>query len=969
MVERTTESFPDLEFHRSGIGRVFETPGGQPVLALFVARSADDDTAFTHCSCKQGRQRRGACKHLATLRQRVDECHAAWGQLRWSDVFDASILWQRLAELLHAALPVPTTDVRLELARLDGMSWQRFVETRHGTLLCQLASGAATERFLERCGLAASAHSGRARLLSELRVHTLTDHEHLLNARGARTQRQGFEEGFWHLFGYHAFREWGASAGRFRTAVDTQNARFVLTFSSDEGPPLLQLAVPANAVESVLGLLARERPAQSDLAIHPIPLKSLFCVDHATELDIEVRPLIVALQADGEQRFFERADIERLTFGRLVYIPELKLLAEIEHPGRERRFAAPRRMTLARSQVPALVQELEAVAAVVDGNLRPLRMHTDFERLEISARATGAAEYWLEGRYVLGEGSVSLAEMLRARLADSTHVSVADGFVDLRATPFAQVVRLARAIGDSDLRDDSVRLSAREVLALASDTNRRVQVEDKGGRDGALERLLGLQPPVSPPAPAALATPLRAYQKLGLDWLFFLYENGLAGLLCDEMGLGKTHQIMALFLALNEQGAAKGPFLVACPTTVLSHWRDKLAAHAPTLAVVLYYGNERTLPDLGGQPTVVLTSYGVLRNDAAHLGEVPFAVAVFDEVQQLKNPETQAHQAAAQVRTPCKIGVTGTPIENDIGDLRALFELWLPGYLEEERAFRERYSTTAAGHQDLRRRIAPFVLRRLKADVLAELPEKIEDARRCPLSADQARLYQEALEARARPLIERLRSADQPIPYMHVFALLTLLKRICDHPGLVSGQAADFESLASGKWDLFLELLEEALDSGQKVVVFSQFLGMLAHMERTLVGRSIGCVKLTGASRNRGQLIERFNRDESCRVFLGSLKAGGTGIDLIAASVVIHYDRWWNAAREDQATDRVHRIGQRRAVQVFKLITEGTLEERIHALIQEKRELLSDVIEADDPHLAKLYSREELIALLTPPKA
>ena len=202
---------------------------------------------------------------------------------------------------------------------------------------------------------------------------------------------------------------------------------------------------------------------------------------------------------------------------------------------------------------------------------------------------------------------------------------------------------------------------------------------------------------------------------------------------------------------------------------------------------------------------------------------------------------------------------------------------------------------------------------------------------------------------------------------MHIFALLSLLKQICNHPALVEGAVEDYERYASGKWELFKELLEECLDSGQKVVVYSQYLGMIRIMERYLESRGVEHAVLTGKSRNRGEIIERFNNDPACRVYVGSLRAGGTGIDLVAASVVIHYDRWWNAAKEDQATDRVHRIGQKRGVQVFKLVTEGTLEEKIAALIEKKRNLMDHVVKETDPGLLKSLTKEELIELLQGP--
>jgi SNF2 family DNA or RNA helicase len=501
-----------------------------------------------------------------------------------------------------------------------------------------------------------------------------------------------------------------------------------------------------------------------------------------------------------------------------------------------------------------------------------------------------------------------------------------------------------------------------------------------------------------------MSSPLRHYQHMGLDWLRFLCENRLGGLLCDDMGLGKTHQAMALLVALAEQRGAVAPFLVVCPTSVISHWRDKIRDHAPGLRALVHHGAQRSLPPSLQAGDVVVTSYGVMLRDAPELAEVAFAVAVFDEVQNLKNRETKAYQAAERLRAEVKLGLTGTPIENSLDDLRALFDLVLPGYLGNHPAFAARRAgsapdpaaaapassplalplpraTSAAAEAarrreeeeeerargELRRIIAPFVLRRLKQAVLDELPEKIEDLRTCALSPDQVRLYRDAVGGRGAELARAVAAAAGPLPYIHIFALLQLLKQICDHPALALRRLDDAESFASGKWDLFRELLSECLESGQKVVVFSQFLGMITLMQRHLEGLGVDYVTLTGASGGsgaRGALVERFRREPGCRVFLGSLRAGGTGIDLAAASTVIHYDRWWNAAREDQATDRVHRIGQRRAVQVFKLLTEGTLEEKISAIIERKRRLLDSVVQHDDPSLAKIFTRAELLELL-----
>ncbi len=295
----------------------------------------------------------------------------------------------------------------------------------------------------------------------------------------------------------------------------------------------------------------------------------------------------------------------------------------------------------------------------------------------------------------------------------------------------------------------------------------------------------------------------------------------------------------------------------------------------------------------------------------------------------------------------------------------------LPGYLGNDEAFAERYVRNMPEDgednprlEELRRMISPFVLRRLKASVLDELPEKIEDDRTCELSPEQIKLYRKAIKTRGAPLVDQIKDEETPLPYIHIFALLNYLKQVCDHPALALKKTDQARKYRSGKWELFREILQECLDAGLKVVVFTQYLGMIDMMSRHLRELEIDFVTLTGASTQRGDIVDRFNEDETCRVFLGSLKAGGTGIDLVGGSVVIHYDRWWNAAREDQATDRVHRIGQKRAVQVFKLITEGTLEEKIAAIIDRKRDLMESVVQEDDPRLAKIFSRDELLGLL-----
>lgn len=470
----------------------------------------------------------------------------------------------------------------------------------------------------------------------------------------------------------------------------------------------------------------------------------------------------------------------------------------------------------------------------------------------------------------------------------------------------------------------------------------------------------------------SLANPslkLRPYQETGLKWLWWLRENNLHGLLADEMGLGKTHQAMGL-LNLIAQQQKKWRFLVVSPTTVLDHWEDKLKLFAPVLNPVKYHGPARaSLANLvQADNTTVVTSYGVLLRDNKMLAADKWDIVILDEAHFVKNAETATYQAACQLHTSMRICLTGTPMENHLGELKNIFDFLLPGYLGSDDYFKKNFSQPLADGANLEVELAlqkllhPFKMRRTKNQVLPDLPAKIEDIRHCGMSDEQVALYKEVLALKARPLLEQLQDEKSAIPYLHVFAIISFLKQICDHPALVK-DGADYLRHSSGKFDLLKELIEEALGSGHKIVIFSQYLQMIEIIKKHLSALGVGHVALTGQSRDRGSIIQKFQTDESCRVFVGSLLAGGIGIDLTAASVVIHYDRWWNASKENQATDRVHRIGQNKNVQVLKLVTRGTLEEKIDRLINSKRSLFEKFVDRDE-EIFKNLSRQELIDLL-----
>ena len=814
---------------------------------------------------------------------------------------------------------------------------------------------------------------------------TRTVNEKSMNTRGFKTRKQTLEEGFWFKCAYHGFREFGDGRPQnggciFKPAIAEKSGTFTVTCLVPNNAPLMRWIIPRNNVKSLLSALQELLPNQHALAIHPIPLKSIFKITQNTELDLEIRPQIQWIQKNGERNFVENKDLEKFTYGSLVYIKEMGIMAQLEQPGSSRKFNAPEKMVLKKSQVPLFLEEHEDDIKdgqfVVDDAVEGLKILKDFDRIEIRPEFLDRDWCWLSLQYGFGNQTISLSEILQTKAAGQRYIGSKAGWIDCTSDAFQSLEDIAEniQIDDSSGTQERIKLSRLDLFRLQARNCEFLEVVGKDEPANLLKKMLALKPVAPMPEMAGLLSTLRGYQELGVEWIHFLYQNGFGGLLCDDMGLGKTHEVIAFMVGLLEQEKIRKPFLVVCPTTVLSHWNNIVRRYAPVLKPIIYHGIQRDLGQAMNDHRLILTSYGILRRDIAALKTLDFSIVVFDEIQNLKNTQTQIYQSAKIIRADMKLGVTGTPIENRLSELKALMDLTLPGYLGKDAAFETRYVKPIENHgseakkTQLANLISPFALRRKKETVLFDLPEKIEDIRTCTLSEDQVKLYRDAVSARGKNLLKSLKQEEKAVPYIHIFALLSLLKQICNHPSLVEGKIDNYQRLQSGKWDLLKELLEEGLDSGQKIVIYSQFLGMINIMGKHLAEKGIDFVTLTGKTGNREKIIDRFNRDPSCRVFVGSLMAGGVGIDLVAASVVIHYDRWWNAAREDQATDRVHRIGQKRGVQVFKLVTEGTLEEKIAAIISKKRNLMDGVIEESDPAAMKSFTREELIDLLAIPQ-
>jgi superfamily II DNA or RNA helicase len=491
---------------------------------------------------------------------------------------------------------------------------------------------------------------------------------------------------------------------------------------------------------------------------------------------------------------------------------------------------------------------------------------------------------------------------------------------------------------------DAVALSAVEELGLdtpPSLVELRAKMHDFSGIEET-------------PAPQGLQATMRGYQITGFRWMQFLARHGLHGILADDMGLGKTMQTLAHLLTEKESGASKGlPSLVIAPTSVVSNWRAEALKFAPSLRLLVLGGADRgkyfrSMP----YADVVLTSYALLHRDIEKLKAQPFHLVILDEAQYIKNPRAQVAQAACKLQARHRLCLSGTPVENHLGELWSLMRFLMPGFLGSEKSFNSRFRKAIEKQGDetrfeaLKRRVAPLILRRTKDQVAKELPPKTILVHLIELSTPQKDLYETiraTMDKRVREAI-----AARGIEQSQILFLDALLKlrQLCCHPTLLPTEFSHHIT-ESAKLNFLTELLSTLLEEGRRILLFSQFTSMLAIIERHLRQQGIPYLILTGSSKDRGALVEQFQSGK-VPLFLISLKAGGTGLNLTAADTVIHYDPWWNPAAEAQATDRAYRIGQDKPVFVHKLLCENTVEQRIHLLQQEKAELANNLLSQAD---------------------
>ena len=518
---------------------------------------------------------------------------------------------------------------------------------------------------------------------------------------------------------------------------------------------------------------------------------------------------------------------------------------------------------------------------------------------------------------------------------------------------------------------DSLKLSRLDALRTTASLGEGALWQGAQQLRAIVQQLSGKSELPEVPVPAGVLASLRPYQQQGLNWLQFLRASGLDGILADDMGLGKTLQTLAHIQVEKDAGRLTQPALIIAPVSLMGNWQREAARFCPQLRCLVLHGKERhELADSMHEHDIVLAPYSLLQRDRERWLQARWHLVVLDEAQNIKNASTYAAQVVGQLQTRHRLCLSGTPMENHLGELWSLFHFLMPGFLGSEARFKQVFRNPIEKHGDterleqLRARITPFMLRRTKALVASELPPKVETVLRVELSGKQADLYETIRLGMEKTVREALSNKGLAKSQITILDALLKLRQVCCDPQLLPLAAAK-KVKTSAKLEQLMEMLPEMLTEGRRILLFSQFTSMLTLIEAELAKRKLSWVKLTGQSQKRDALIERFTSGE-VPLFLISLKAGGVGLNLPQADTVIHYDPWWNPAVETQATDRAHRIGQTQSVWVLKLVAQGTIEERILALQERKAALADSMYSGAAARKQPLFTESDLAELLKP---
>jgi superfamily II DNA or RNA helicase len=580
------------------------------------------------------------------------------------------------------------------------------------------------------------------------------------------------------------------------------------------------------------------------------------------------------------------------------------------------------------------------------------------------ALATGIDWFELDGGIQYGDQNVSLPDLLAAARRGESMIELGDGSMGMLPEEWLKKYGMLADLATTT--DGSLRFNSSQAGMLDALLAAQPEIQVDAAFEKVRQNLRQFEGVVAVDSPPGFHGELRPYQREGLGWLDYLQRFGFGGILADDMGLGKTIQVLALLQRRRAHRQAKGPSLAIVPRSLVFNWMQEAAKFTPRLRVLDYTGPGRhALRASFADYDLIITTYGTVRTDIAELTNFQFDYAILDEAQAIKNAESQSAKAARLLRSRYKLAISGTPIENHLGELWSIFEFLNPGMLGSDSVFKKYVGTgTSLEQMDrvlLAKALRPFILRRTKQQVVEDLPEKTEQTLYCDMEAEQRRCYDE-LRAHYRDALLRKDTAELNRSKIEVLEALLRLRQAACHPGLIS---PDLASETSAKLEMLIPSITEVVEEGHKVLVFSQFTSFLAIVRDRLDQEKIVYEYLDGRTRNRAAKVERFQTDTECPVFLISLKAGGLGLNLTAAEYVYLLDPWWNPAVEAQAIDRSHRIGQTQHVFAYRLICRGTVEEKILELQQKKRDLADAILSADNRGAVQNLSREDIEFLLS----
>ncbi|WAM34199.1 DEAD/DEAH box helicase [Caldicellulosiruptor morganii] len=598
-------------------------------------------------------------------------------------------------------------------------------------------------------------------------------------------------------------------------------------------------------------------------------------------------------------------------------------------------------------------------------DFKKLKIKKDIKIIPCFKHSGYSVDFWFESDEL---DSTELKNILDAIKKKKKYYKLKDGSILIFENPkirkLSSFIESASDIGQ--VIKEKARLSLPEAVAITKLLDESgIQTKGIESVKSIIEKIENIKE-IDIQIPLELQDVLREYQKIGIKWLSSLYENGLGGILADDMGLGKTVQVLGFILA-NRQKINK-PVLIIVPTSLIYNWKQEIDKFAPGLKALIIDSTpakRKKAIEKIPEYDIVITSYALFRKDVELYRDIYFSVCILDEAQYIKNPSSQIKLAVKEISADSKFALTGTPIENNLMELWSIFDFILPGYFGSADKFIDRFMTPIYNGNNialekLKKLIKPFVLRRVKQDVLNELPELIETTVQVAMNPEQEKIYKQFLASAKEEIEKEIDSVGFEKSQIKILSLLTRLRQICCHPKLVF---EDYKG-GSGKLEALKELLQDSIESGHRVIIYSQWTSMLSIIQKVLDKEKIEYFYLDGATKaeDRVEMVNRFNSGER-KVFLLSLKAGGFGLNITGADVVIHFDAWWNPAVESQATARAHRLGQKNVVQSFKIIAKNSIEEKILQLQQKKKDLFDSLIEANQAFATKL-TKEEIMEIL-----